>query len=45
MGVDSSILIFERLQEEMSRGLKMVPAILTAYERSWAPILDGNVAT
>ncbi len=45
MGVDSSILIFERLKEEMSRGLKLVPAILTAYERSWAPILDGNVAT
>jgi protein-export membrane protein SecD len=45
MGVDSSILIFERLKEEMDRGMKLVPAILTAYERSWAPILDGNVAT
>jgi protein-export membrane protein SecD len=45
MGVDSSILIFERLKEERDHGLKLVPAILTAYERSWAPILDGNVAT
>lgn len=45
MGVDSSILIFERLKEELAHGSALVPAILTAYERSWAPILDGNVST
>lgn len=45
MWVDSSVLIFERLKEELARGLKLTPAIMTAYDRSWAPILDGNMST
>lgn len=45
MWVDSSVLIFERLKEELAHGMKLTPAIMTAYERSWAPILDGNMST
>jgi len=45
MWVDSSILILERLKEERQHGAKLIPAILTAYDRSRAPILDGNVST
>jgi preprotein translocase subunit SecD len=45
MGVDSSILIFERLKEELAHKQKTIPAIMTAYDRSLAPIYDGNLST
>ena len=45
MWVDSSILILERLKEELGRGINLRSAIMTAYDRSWAPILDGNVSS
>jgi len=45
MWVDANILIFERIREELKSGKTMSSAIQTGYERSRAPIRDGNVST
>jgi protein-export membrane protein SecD len=45
MGVDVNILIFERLREEFKSGKSAFQAIDIAYERSLAPIRDGNLST
>lgn len=45
MGIDANILIFERLKEELKTGRSWLSAVETAYERSRAAILDGNVTT
>ncbi len=45
MAVDSNVLIFERLKEELAQGKSMHMAIEDAYERSWYPIRDGNIST
>lgn len=45
MAVDSNVLIFERLKEELAQGKSMHVAINDAYERSWYPIRDGNIST
>lgn len=45
MAVDANILIFERVREELLAGKKMTTAIDIAYDRSRAPIRDGNFST
>jgi len=45
MGVDATILIFERLREELKWGRSRLSAVETAYTRSRSAILDGNVTT
>lgn len=45
MAVDANVLIFERLNEELAQGKSMRVAIEDAYDRSWAPIRDGNIST
>lgn len=45
MGIDASILIFERVLEELKSGKTMQSAIEIGHERSWAPIRDGNIST
>lgn len=45
MWVDASILIFERLDEELARWRKYIDAVNEAYTRSRTPIFDGNVSS
>jgi protein-export membrane protein SecD/preprotein translocase SecF subunit len=45
MAVDGNILIYERLREEMGRGLKLVQAAKNAFERAAVTIIDSNLTT
>lgn len=45
MAVDGNILIFERLREEMARGLKLAQAAKAGFERAAVTILDSNLTT
>ena len=45
MAVDGNILIYERLREEIKRGLSIEGAIDTAKDRSWTAIRDGQLST
>ncbi len=45
MGVDASILIFERLKEEIRSWENRKDAITEAYHRSWPAIRDGQMST
>ena len=45
MAVDGNILIFERLREELNRGLKLVQAARAAFERASVTIIDSNLTT
>lgn len=45
MGVDASILIFERLKEEVARGRKEEDAIHLAYDRARPAIFWGQIST
>jgi len=45
MAVDGNILIFERLREEMARGLKLPQAAKSGFERAAVTILDSNLTT
>lgn len=45
MAVDANVLIFERLKEEMKRGLPLNRAIEEGFRRAWPSIRDGNLST
>ena len=45
MAVDANVLIYERLREELKRGLSIEGAIDTAKDRSWLAIRDGQLST
>lgn len=45
MAVDSNILIYERMKEELDKGRSIQSAIDVAYERSRSAIKDGNIST
>lgn len=45
MAVDSNILIYERMKEELNNGRSIQSAIDVAYERSRSAIKDGNIST
>jgi SecD/SecF fusion protein len=45
MAVDGNILLYERLREELTRGLKQVQAAKAAFERAGVTIVDANVTT
>ncbi|MCY2958722.1 MAG: protein translocase subunit SecD [Planctomycetota bacterium] len=45
MAVDGNILIFERLREEMARGLKLAQAAKASFERAAVTIIDSNLTT
>jgi len=45
MAVDGNILIFERLREEMQRGLKLAQAAKAAFDRAAVTIIDANLTT
>ncbi|HEX5168768.1 MAG TPA: protein translocase subunit SecDF [Cyclobacteriaceae bacterium] len=45
MAVDSNVLIYERIKEEMLHGRKLKDAIKTGYSKAFATILDSNLTT
>jgi len=45
MAVDSNILIFERLREELKAGRPYPVALELAFGRAWDSIKDANLAT
>jgi preprotein translocase subunit SecD len=45
MAVDANVLIYERIKEEMRRGLKPLMAIEAGYKRAMSTIVDSNLTT
>jgi SecD/SecF fusion protein len=45
LSVDASVLIYERLREEMALGKSLKIAVQTAYEKAFSSIFDANVTT
>jgi SecD/SecF fusion protein len=45
LAVDASVLIYERLREEMALGKTLKTAVQTAYEKAFSSIFDANVTT
>ncbi len=45
MAVDTNVIIFERIKEELTKGKSYVLAVGDGYKRSYAPILDAHVTT
>jgi SecD/SecF fusion protein len=45
LAVDASVLIYERLREEMALGKSLKVAVRTAYEKAFSSIFDANVTT
>ncbi len=43
MAVDTNVIIYERIKEELSRGKGYIPAINEGYKRSLPPVLDAHV--
>lgn len=45
MAVDTNVIIYERIKEELRKGKAYIPAINEGYNRSLAPVLDGHITT
>lgn len=45
MAVDANILIFERMKEELKKGLSLEDAIHEGFKRAWTSIRDGNLSS
>jgi preprotein translocase subunit SecD len=45
MAVDANILIFERVREEIKKGLSRTAAIQEGFHRAWPSIRDSNTST
>jgi protein-export membrane protein SecD len=45
ISVDASVIIFERIKEEMSKGASMIGAIREGYDRAFSSILDSNLTS
>ncbi|HZA37505.1 MAG TPA: protein translocase subunit SecD [Candidatus Baltobacteraceae bacterium] len=45
MAVDASVLIYERLREEMAAGKTLKAALPAAYNKAFSSIFDANVTT
>ena len=45
MAVDANVLVFERVKEEMKKGLLEAQAIEEGFKRAWASIRDSNIST
>ena len=43
MAVDTNVIVFERIKEELADGLSYPEAIKKGYTRSYAPVLDGHI--
>jgi SecD/SecF fusion protein len=45
MAVDTNVIIYERIKEEISKGKGYIPAINEGYKRSLPPVLDAHITT
>ncbi len=45
MAVDASVLIYERLREELASGKSLRAAVPAAYDKAFSSIFDANVTT
>jgi preprotein translocase subunit SecD len=45
MAVDANILIFERVKEELKRGMSRAAAIHEGFRRAWPSIRDSNTSS
>lgn len=45
MAVDTNVIIFERIKEELTRGKSYAVAVNDGYKRSLAPVLDAHVTS
>ncbi len=45
MAVDANILIFERVKEEIKKGLERFAAVEEGFRRAWPSIRDSNMST
>ncbi|MEZ5018466.1 MAG: protein translocase subunit SecDF [Flavipsychrobacter sp.] len=45
MAVDTNVIIFERIKEELAAGKSYQQAVTDGYKRSYAPVLDGHITT
>ncbi|MBI4097138.1 MAG: protein translocase subunit SecD, partial [Candidatus Levybacteria bacterium] len=45
IAVDANILIFERMREELRRGMSRETAIEIGFSRAWTSIRDSNIAS
>ena len=45
MAVDANVLIFERMKEELKRGLTLRMAVAEGFHRAWPSIRDSNFST
>src|SRR5436305_5461225 len=45
MAVDTNVIIYERIKEELSKGKGYIPAVNGGYKRSLPPVLDAHVTT
>jgi len=45
MAVDTNVIIFERIKEELAAGSSYAEAIRKGYRNSMAPVLDGHITT
>src|SRR6202000_2506708 len=45
MAVDTNVIIFERIKEELTHGKSYQMAVKDGYRRSLAPVLDAHVTT
>lgn len=45
MAVDANVLIFERMKEELKKGLSRLSAIDAGFDRAWTSIRDSNFTT
>jgi SecD/SecF fusion protein len=43
MAVDTNVIVFERIKEELTAGHSYQEAIRRGYTRSYAPVLDGHI--
>ncbi len=45
MAVDTNVIIFERIKEELSKGKSYPLAVNDGYKRSLAPVIDAHIAS
>lgn len=45
MAVDTNVIIFERIKDELSHGKTYQQAVEEGYKRSMAPVLDGHITS
>lgn len=43
MAVDANVLIYERIREELRRGISMRSAVVDGFHHAWSAIFDANV--